>query len=273
MTSDISPDSEQTILAALEQNLWQLWSRFGLGEGCVLHDDGDAIYFDTPIPSLPYNAVIRFAPEGDAARRIDDIFAHYERRKQPFVWMVHPSAQPDDLAHRLDAHGLAEAEVCPGMAMPLSGLPEEAPLPHGLSIHEVTDGAELADFLELVSWRWDIAAKHRPALASVTRALNLGAGGAIRCWIARHDGRAVAKIVLNMAAGAAGIYGVATKPEARGLGLARALTLRALHQARREGYDLAVLHSTPMAQSLYEKIGFRTYRSFRIFAPPGALHL
>ena len=78
---------------------------------------------------------------------------------------------------------------------------------------------------------------------------------------------------LCLGAGVAGIYGVATKPEARGLGLARILTLQALREARLGGYDRGVLHSTPMARSLYEKIGFRTYSRFRIFAPPQTFHL
>jgi hypothetical protein len=34
-----------------------------------------------------------------------------------------------------------------------------------------------------------------------------------------------------------------------------------------------VLHSTPMASSLYERLGFRAHATFRVYAPPRALHL
>lgn len=36
------------IVTALEQNLLALWSRFGRGDGCTLHELDDAIWFDTP---------------------------------------------------------------------------------------------------------------------------------------------------------------------------------------------------------------------------------
>jgi len=83
----------------------------------------------------------------------------------------------------------------------------------------------------------------------------------------------VSKVVLNLDTGAAGIYGVATKPEARGLGLARMLTLNTLHAARDAGHTLGVLHSTPMAVSLYERLGFRAIAPFSVVAPPRAFHL
>lgn len=73
---------------ALEHNLWQLWSRFGRGEGCSLHATGGAIWFDTPVPSLPYNDVIRFTVESNTDSRIDAIIAHYEQRGVPFPWIV-----------------------------------------------------------------------------------------------------------------------------------------------------------------------------------------
>ena len=50
------------------------------------------------------------------------------------------------------------------------------------------------------------------------------------------------------------------------LGLARTLTLTALHQARAFGYRVAVLPSTPMAEALYRSIGFSTIAQFRLFA-------
>ena len=40
-----------------------------------------------------------------------------------------------------------------------------------------------------------------------------------------------------------------------------------------DGVRTGVLHSTPMAHSLYEKMGFRDAATFRLWATPGDLEL
>jgi GNAT superfamily N-acetyltransferase len=265
---------EAAIIRALELNLVDLWSRFGRGDGCELHETETATWFDTPIRSLPYNCVLRFVAAGDADAQIDAIFDHYRKRGVPFAWIVHPSAQPADLADRLKSRGFEEADVVPGMSMDLADLPDESAPPPGVTIREVETPSELAAFFDLIAWRWNVAPESVETLHAVSKAFLAGApGGPIRAWIATANGETVSKVILNLAAGVAGIYGVATRPEARGLGLARALTLRALHEARKSGYRHGVLHSTAMARGIYEKIGFRAHADFRIFAPPASFHL
>jgi ribosomal protein S18 acetylase RimI-like enzyme len=265
---------EHEVRQALEENLWSLWSRFGRGEGCVLHEEPDATWFDTPIPTLPYNGVIRFAAQRNVERRVEALFAHYARRDMPFLWIVHPTATPADLAERLRRRGLEEAEVCPGMYAALADLPEQGDAPGGIAVCEVGVETDSNALLELVGWRWAVPGEALAKLPEVTRAFAVGApGSAVRSWLALRQGVPVAKVLLHLAAGVAGVYGVVTRPEARGLGLARMLTLHAFAAARREGYELGVLHSTPVARPMYEKIGFRAHSAFRIFAPPRALHL
>jgi hypothetical protein len=53
------------VVTKLEQNLWSMWSRFGRGDGCRLHEREDALWFDTPIATLPNNGVLRFSAEED----------------------------------------------------------------------------------------------------------------------------------------------------------------------------------------------------------------
>ena len=65
----------------------------------------------------------------------------------------------------------------------------------------------------------------------------------------------------------------ATTEAGRGKGLARHLTLTGLHAAAGDGITTGVLHSTPMAHSLYEKMGFRDAATFRLWATPGDLEL
>ena len=91
-------------------------------------------------------------------------------------------------------------------------------------------------------------------------------GAKAHMWQAWREGKPIAKAALYLGSDSAEICAVATRPEARRLGLARFLTVTALHYARDTGYHLAVLHSTPMAQKLFKSMGFASIAEFRLFA-------
>ena len=244
-----------------------MWSCFGCGPDCSLHDEGDALWIETPIPTLPYNAVLKFAVRSDVDSRIDSILNHYRQRKVAYLWMVHPSSMPADLGKQLLEQGLEEVEIVSGMAVNLADLPEPHSPPEGFEIREVDNETATNCLLEFVAWRWHVPAEAKPYLYAFNQVFHIGTPLAkIRCWLAWHEGIPVSKAILHCSAGAAGIHGVATKPEARGQGLASLLTLEALQAARKDGYKLSVLHSTQMAQSLYKKLGFQHMAPYRIFA-------
>lgn len=264
------PNLEQAN-AALEGNFWGLWRRFGQGENCRLYEESAATWFATPITSLPYNTVIRFqAPVDRLAATVDRIMESHKARPVPLTWAVHPTSTPG-LATELEQRGFGLAETLPCMWADLSDLPALGDPAPGITIAEVQPGGEVESVLGLVSWRWHVAPEDQAHLRGFLSAFRVGEpGSALRCWAAWRDGVPLAKALLNLDDGAAGIYGVATRPEARGLGLARQVTLLALHAARQAGYRLGVLHTSRMARSLYEKIGFRDAGSeFRVYAPAG----
>jgi hypothetical protein len=131
---------ENAVLQALEHNLWEFWSWFGRGPDCVLHDEGDALWFESPIPTLPYNTVLRFAVTSDVDSRLDSIIEHYHHRRVAFLWIIHPSSMPKDLGDRLSKRGLVEIEVCSGMAANLANMPQLQSAPEGFEIRELCAG-------------------------------------------------------------------------------------------------------------------------------------
>jgi len=62
----------------------------------------------------------------------------------------------------------------------------------------------------------------------------------------------------------AGLYGVATVPQARRLGIGSAMTAWPVHEARAEGATLAVLQAAPDGAALYARLGFASCGEFAV---------
>jgi GNAT superfamily N-acetyltransferase len=71
--------------------------------------------------------------------------------------------------------------------------------------------------------------------------------------------------------GSAGIYDVATRPEARGLGIASLLMNVAMQAAKDMGDDLCVLDSSPLAEKLHQRPGFINVAPLRLYSPIAAV--
>ena len=80
------------------------------------------------------------------------------------------------------------------------------------------------------------------------------------------DGKAVATAATVTAAGAIGVYSVATLPRYQGCGIAEKLTRHALEKARNaSGIECSVLQSTGSGHSLYTRMGYRTVTSITVY--------
>lgn len=258
---------KEVLIRETEINLWETWSNFGRGPGCALHDEGDALWFETPIPIVPYNTILKFQVQTEIEKRIDALLARYRERQVPILWIVHPSSFPRDLPKRLERRGLMYIESTPGMARELVGLPQPPPLPDDVEVREVIAEADLNEFNELAAWRWEVPVEHHRQLQAMLRYFRPGQPGShTRFWLAWRDGVPISKVGSYYAERSVGIYAVATKPEARGLGIASVLTVKALKAAQEAGRELAVLHSSPPAEKLYERLGFIAVTKFHLYA-------
>ena len=84
----------------------------------------------------------------------------------------------------------------------------------------------------------------------------------IRRWfLGLLNGKAASVSLLALHDEFAGIYCVATIPEARGKGLGRAITREPLLAAKSEGYKVAVLEASSMGLPVYKGIGFNNSAS------------
>jgi hypothetical protein len=159
--NNIDTIARSILVHELEENLWEMWSVFGRGPGCSLHKQDNLIWFETPIPIIPYNGVLRFDVQDNVDQTIGRIVEHFQQREVPFMWILHPSSSPSDLRDRLQRSGLSDVEPILGMARSLDDLPEWPPLPDDIEIRKVAGARDVDAFYHFATWRWHVPEQYQ----------------------------------------------------------------------------------------------------------------
>jgi predicted GNAT family acetyltransferase len=258
------------VIGDLERNAWSMFSFMGRGPGGRVVDSPTRLVVESPVPRPPYNGVWRFYDEGDRslAQQAEELLTPMIARGVSPIWVVHPTSHPD-VRGALGQLGMVCAEEVYGMYADLAEIDPPPPVPEDIEIAELS-ADDSSFWLELVSWRYGLAEESSQYLRDAYRT---ALEGGTRAWVALIDDQPVSKAVLHVENRVAGIYGVATTEAGRGRGLATLLCATGLDAARAVGADQTVLHSTPMARSLYGRMGYRDVATFEIWAAPDTLHL
>ena len=211
------------------------WSHLGRWPSGALVDEGGVLRYETPIPHLPYNGVIRTAiTAGDPDETISDVMESFQRREVPFLWWEHPSCTPDDLGSRLQHHGLIAVERVTGMSIELDA--GRSRTSRDVRFVEVLDAGGMEAYEDLLVRYWELPRESQDMVASLNRFWGPGHLPAHR-WVAYIDDQPVGKALLSLAApeGVAAVYGMSVTPEARGRGIAGGLTTTLLERAKALG--------------------------------------
>jgi ribosomal protein S18 acetylase RimI-like enzyme len=141
------------------------------------------------------------------------------------------------------------------MAVNLHELSESIQILDGFEIREVKDEESLRSWANVFVNGYGLP----PDWESITFDLwmQLGLDFPFRNYLGYLHGKPVSTSTIFYGGGAAGIYCVATLPEARGKGIGAAITLHPLQAAREKGYRVGVLQSSEMGFNVYKKLGFR----------------
>jgi ribosomal protein S18 acetylase RimI-like enzyme len=169
----------------------------------------------------------------------------------------------------LEAHGLTRIADVAGMAVNLPVLNEKLAKPSDLTVEQVSDGKTLEQWIQVLTIGNGAPVSVGTLFFDVLS--SLGFELPWRHYIGWLMGKPVACSSLLVGAGVAGIYFVATVPEARGQGIGTALTLVPLLDARAMGYRIGVLGASQMGLGVYQRLGFREYCKFGIYIWKGEI--
>ncbi len=209
-----------------------------------------------------------FQPE-QADQKIERVLRRYRSQGcLPMWWIVGPSSEPANLGKYLERQGFRCLAHPPGMFACLSALNQQAEVPGDFLIERVTNSAQLMKWVEIVQVADKISESLMAGFYELYKSQGFGSDASCILFLGKQSGQPVATSRLFPAGGIAGIYYVATLPEARGCGFGTAMTLAAAHAGRELGYQVGGLFATPAGYSIYHRLGFQEICTMDVYQSP-----
>ena len=237
-------------------------------------DPEDTIYeetdlfsrYSTGIPFFLLNAVWNSnIPSDVVVKKIKENLTFFEKRQVPFVWLIGPSSSPKNMGESLIKNGLTFNKL-PGMAHNLKTLGAEREILNKVEIIKVENAETLKIWNDVVLTGFEMPKELlSDFFYNWFSFMLLNDTPSASAFLAYYNGNPVASSVVCYEAGVAGIYNVTTLEEARGKGIGTAITLAPLKEAKKLGYETAILHSTDIGLNMYKQMGFKEYCTIEVF--------
>lgn len=251
-------------------NLAETMSHFGRTQpGAIVRDMEGVRIVDVGAELRIFNTAVlkaEVAEEGELRSRLAAVHEHYRRRASSWsFWICHgllPASLVRHVPRIAGEFRLSRNSGSPGMIA--SSIAPGPPVP-GFAIRRISDARSRASFCEILSRMFQGPSDQ---LASMYERENLWSDS-FRGYLGSIGGRDVSAGFAVPAAGALGIYALATLPAFARRGCASALIRHAASESRALDGELPlVLQATEPGQRLYGRLGFRTVTQFTLYCSP-----
>lgn len=257
---DLTLQADHNLAAATRiHHRWQAGARLQEESGLMLHQGS------LPIPAPFMNTVMRLdaaVPAGDVLQRARDFFGGGSNPFAPVLFMRRDA----DIASLLATEGFTrQADIA---LMLTEQVATAAPLPEGWRLQTVegrtqTPGVaspDLPGFVDCCAHAYaslGLPAFMTPFFFTLAEQVLTPE---VSLVLARRGDEPPASAAMVLHTGdMAGLYWVATRPEARGQGLAAACTVAATNLALARGARAVALQASPMGDPIYRRLGWREY--------------
>jgi len=232
-------------------------------DGGIFQQTEDWARGDTGSTVATFNLLLLLSRRALTDDILSDAAAYFDERGIHHVVAFDEHWLPGG-ANSLDIRCYQPLPPQPGMV--LLGTPRRLPSHPGLVIERVGTVAAMSTFCSLVSAMFGLPLAETARLYPIKRV----PGDAIRHYLGYLDDEPVAVATAILAGDVVSVWNVATHDDVRRQGVATALMHRLLADACDDDCDLSMLYSSPMAYSLYQRLGYQLYTQRRCFLPPGA---
>ncbi len=240
------------------------FGRWGRSNQLIEQDGLLCVLGSTTYPAIT-NCAIRLDPHLPAVEVLSRAKSFFHPLQRDFTFYTYGEADLD-LEEQL---GLANRQ--PLLDTPVMVLDSEVelpPLPASVEIRLATNEPDILDVSYVNSLGFEtleVPREHTTAIFGVPHRL---LSPQIITYIAYQFGQPVSTAMVIMTELVAGIYWVSTTPQARGQGLGTICTSLASNAGWQRGARVASLQASPMGESVYRRIGYRSIERMKCYLLP-----
>lgn len=187
-----------------------------------------------------------------------------ETKKHPGMLIGCKDWLPNNANSFFEKHGWVQISQAHGM---VSEKPKDA-VPQGLEFRRVDNQERRRAVADINATGYEVSSEMAREALDHERLWQDGCFG----YVGYLGDAAVVTATTYVRSGYLYVALVATLPEFRSRGFGQAITSYSIQEARKaSGLQRVILHATPMAQSIYERLGFRSVTTFPMFLPAALL--
>jgi GNAT superfamily N-acetyltransferase len=243
------PGCQRDEFLRVERNLFEYASESGIsGEGVVREDSR--------------KAYLKARPD---RKDIESIELFFREHGNPYtIWMPengHAAPCPE-----LAELGLNQAMSLPAMVADLNEMRLDSQPPGGCSLLSVNRESDMGAFARAAFNGYELPFDIREKFTEFILNMDPSQHPCNEIAVAMRGEEPVASGLMFRGSAEIGLYWISVVPHQRNRGMGTWLTQELLRVGKEEGYQHAVLQSSPAAASVYRRLGFREVGNFQVYS-------